>query len=178
LSYEPSPKGEPMLNWGFTLTFTNSYKLKSLLSTMKRENNKGVIQTLVKPIIPDFKLKDVLQVAIGASILAVPVGFTEETWGLGSSLPTANVLGLLFLSVLFISMFTYYQYHRSAEGKHIHLLLKRIVATYVFSFVVVAIILGLIQRTPWSTDALLAFKRIVIVTFPASMSAAFADTLK
>jgi len=145
---------------------------------MKKGKGEGVIQTLVKPIIPEFKLKDVLQIIIGASILAVPIGFTQETWDLGITMPLLNVLGLLALSVVFISLFTYYQYHHKREGQHTHLLVKTIVGTYALSFVAVALILGLIQKTPWNIDALLAFKRIVIVAFPASMSAAIADTLK
>ena len=145
---------------------------------MKKVNNRGVIQTLVKPIIPEFRLRDVLQVLIGATVLAIPIGFTQETWDLGITLPLANVFGILLLSVIFISMFTYYQYHRSSEGKHVPSLIKRIVGTYVLSFIVVSLILGLIQVTPWTSDSLLAFKRVVIVTFPASMSAVIADTLK
>ena len=55
---------------------------------------------------------------------------------------------------------------------------KRVLATYIFSFVIVAVILALIQQTPWNTNAALAFKRVVIVTFPSSMSAAIADMIK
>jgi uncharacterized membrane protein len=145
---------------------------------MKKRHKEGVIETFAKPFIPEFKLKDVLQVVIGASILAVPIGFTQETWDLGESMPMSNVLGLLMLSLAFVSMFTYYHYHRRTDYKHWEVYVKRVFSTYVFSFLVVAIILGLIQKTPWGIDALLAFKRIVIVTFPASMSGVIADTLK
>ena len=136
------------------------------------------LQSLVDPIIPRFKLKDILQVLIGASILAVPVGFTEETWGLGASLPIMNVLGLLALSLIFISTFTYYHYHKHVPDKGWGEFGKRVFFTYLLSFVVVALILGLIQRAPWGTDWLVAFKRIVIVAFPSSMSAAIADTMR
>jgi uncharacterized membrane protein len=153
---------------------------------MKKGKNELRIKDFVKPLVkplakqnfPEFKLKDVLQIFIGASILAVPVGFTEETWKLGETLPLMNVLGLLALSLIFVSLFTYYHYHRKAEGKHTNLLVKRTLATYLFSFIAVAIILGLIQKTPWSVDSILAFKRVIIVTFPASMSGAIVDTLK
>ena len=70
----------------------------------KLVNKKKGFNTLVDPIIPEFKLKDIMQVIIGASILAVPVGFTEETWNLGASLPMINVLGLFALSIFFISI--------------------------------------------------------------------------
>ena len=53
---------------------------------------------------PEFHLKDLLQVIIGASILAIPVGFTEETWRLGENLPMINIIGLLLLSLLFVTL--------------------------------------------------------------------------
>jgi len=136
------------------------------------------IQYLVHPLIFEFKLKDILQVIVGATILAVPVGFTEETWNLGGSLPFANVIGILFISLLFISAFTYYHYYRGHMQNHWTKFTKRVILTYIFSFIVVGLIMFLIQRAPIHTDILLSFKRIVIVTLPASMSATVADTMK
>lgn len=126
----------------------------------------------------EFHLKDALQVIIGASILAIPVGFTEETWKLGESLPLANVLGFMILSLSFISVFVYYNYYKNHLRKNWDEFTKRVLSTYVFSFLVVSLVLTLIQRTPWTIDFILAFKRVVIVTFPASMSAAVADMIR
>lgn len=149
--------------------------------TNKREFNKKIFQDIVEPILPHFKLKDLLQVIVGASILAVPIGFTEETWRLGESLPWINVSGLMILSLIFISMFTYHHYHHHKEGdrrKHREIFVTRVFATYALSFFVVALILTLIERAPWSTDLLVAFKRVAIVSFPSSLSATLTDTLK
>mgnify|MGYP001611832878 CR=1 FL=1 len=140
------------------------------------QKKEGAIKSIV--VLPEFAFKDAIQVIIGASILSVPIGFTQETWDLAFSIPLINTLSLMFLSILFISMFSYYNYHKHVGEKHHHILVKRVASTYIFSFIVVAIILGLIQKTPWLTDFMLAFKRVVITTFPASMSAAIADTLK
>ncbi|MFH1802496.1 MAG: DUF2391 family protein [archaeon] len=147
----------------------------------KKVGGQKIFHEIVDPIMPKFKLKDILQVIIGASILAVPIGFTEETWELGGTLPLINILGLLVLSLFFISMFTYHQYHRHSSGsskEHMNVFVKRVVATYILSFIVVAVIMTLIQKAPWGADGLLAFKRVAIVTFPSSLSAAIADTLK
>ncbi|MFH0752068.1 MAG: DUF2391 family protein [archaeon] len=132
---------------------------------------------LLSPLRTEFHLKDVLQVIIGASILAIPVGFTEESWKLAETLPLANVLGFVALSILFISIFVYYNYHKEKIKETWEGYFKRTALTYVLSFIVVAIILTLIQKTPWATDSLLALKRVALVTFPASMSAAVADTI-
>jgi uncharacterized membrane protein len=128
---------------------------------------------------PEFRFKDLLQVIIGASILAIPVGFTEETWNLGSTLPLLNILFLIVISLFFISAFTYYHYyHEDGLKKHWWNFIKRVVSTYIVSFIVVAVLMTIIQRAPWSTDYLLAVKRTIIVTFPSTMSAVVADVIK
>jgi len=38
--------------------------------------------------------------------------------------------------------------------------------------------LTLIEKCPWGVDNILALKRMIIVAFPSSMSAAISDTLK
>ncbi|MBU1988494.1 MAG: DUF2391 family protein, partial [Nanoarchaeota archaeon] len=137
----------------------------------KRKVGGKIFHEIVDPLIPKFNLHDILQVIIGASIFAVPIGFTEETWRLGETLPLTNVIGLLFLSLLFISMFTYYHYHRQHGKKHLNEFVKRVISTYVLSFVIVALIMTIIQKAPWQVDSLIAFKRVAIVTFPSSLSA-------
>ena len=148
----------------------------------KNQKKEGVVDKLIQPLtfpIPKFRVKDLLQVLIGAAILAIPVGFTEETWMLGETLPILNVLGFVVASLIFITVFTYYHYHHKIQvNGYYNELVKRVLATYIISFIVVSLLLGLIQRTPWQTDWLLAFKRVVIVTFPSTMSAAVADVLK
>ena len=145
----------------------------------ERDETKVIFKKITDPFFHEFHLKDVLQIIIGASILAIPVGFTKEVWELGISLPIANIFGFIFLSLIFISLFTYYHYHKEhGLKKHHKHFIKRIVFTYILAFFVVAVILSLIQKTPWQTDWILAFKRIVLVTFPASMSGAIADTIK
>ena len=45
-----------------------------------------VIRTLDIPMKVEMKIRDFLEVIVGASILAVPVAFTEEVWNLGENL--------------------------------------------------------------------------------------------
>jgi uncharacterized membrane protein len=141
----------------------------------KKENQ---LQKIISPIVPEFKLKDILQIIIGAVILAIPVGFTEETWILGRELPLINVLFFFFISLLFIAMFSYYNYHRHHRLKeHFSTFASRVLVTYFFSFLVVATLLTLINKAQWHLEFLIALKRTIIVTFPSSMSAVIADTL-
>ena len=137
-----------------------------------------VLHKITHPIV-EFHPRDIIQMIVGASILAIPVGFTEETWRLGEILPLKNVLGFMILSLSFIAIFVYYTYHRHHEiAMHWKEFIKRVVSTYIFAFLVVAVLLTLIQKTPWRADLILAFKRTVLVSFPASMSAAIADMIR
>ena len=137
-----------------------------------------IFHKIISPSTVEFLPKDVLQVLIGASILAIPVGFTEETWSLGATLPMLNIIGFIVISLLFIGAFTYYHYHKHTLHLHKEEYVKRVIFTYIIAFIVVAILLALIQKAPWSTDWILAFKRTVIVAFPSSMSGAIADTIR
>jgi uncharacterized membrane protein len=132
----------------------------------------------ISPLMLEFRLRDIVQVIVGASILAIPVGFTEETWTLGANLPLLNIFGFFLLSLLFISCFVFYTYYRAHIKSYYVEFFKRVFFTYFFSFLVVAVVLMLIQKAPWSTDFMLALKRVVLVAFPASMSAAVADMVK
>lgn len=137
-----------------------------------------VLDYTLKPLMVEFRPRDLMQVIIGAAILAVPVAFTEETWRLGETLRWANVLWLSGLSVLFISLFVYFNFYRFAFRGHRWEYVKRVASIYAFSLVVVGLLLTVIDKAPWATDAAVAVKRTLIVAFPASMSAAVSDALK
>lgn len=138
----------------------------------------NVISHALKPLMVEFRPRDLMQVILGAAILAVPVAFTEETWRLGEMLPLRNVLILSGVSILFIALFVYFNFYRFAFRQHAFEYVKRVLAIYLFSLLVVGALLLIIQQAPWTTDAVLATKRTLIVAFPASMSAAVSDALK
>ncbi|NCO11334.1 hypothetical protein CO038_02955 [Candidatus Pacearchaeota archaeon CG_4_9_14_0_2_um_filter_39_13] len=131
-----------------------------------------------KRYVPGFFIHDLVQVIIGATILAIPVGFTQEVWEFSIDLPIINIVGIFIVSVIFISIFTYYHYHNISVKKNWKLFIKRVSLTYVFSFITVCILLILIGGASLYSDLIISLKRAVIVTLPASMSAAIADTIK
>ncbi len=153
-------------------------KLKEIITVHDAKGK--VLHHFMQPLMVEFHWKDFFQVVVGASLLAIPVAFTEETWRLGATLPLNNILGIMALSIAFVAIFAFYHYYKEQNRiqDYFDEFLKRAIITYAVSFCVVGLILFLIQQAPWSTDALLAFKRTAIVTFPASMSASLADTLK
>ena len=143
---------------------------------------KGVVEDIINPEKIGFEFKDILQIIVGAFVLAIPVGFTQEVWELGKTLPLIKIIILMTMTLFFIGIFTYSNYHRehmhSNPKYHTMELTKRIVVTYVLSFVIVAGLMAAIQVTPWKTDPMLAFKIIIIVAFPASIGAVISDRIK
>lgn len=137
-----------------------------------------VLSYALKPLMVEFRPRDVFQVVIGCSIMAIPVALTEEVWVLGETLPTVNVMAIAALSILFVSAFVFFNFYRF-NFKHNRLeFLKRVLGTYLISILVVAVLLTIIQKCPWGIDNLVALKRIIIVSFPAVMSATLSDTIK
>jgi uncharacterized membrane protein len=153
-----------------------SGRLKEII-TVKDEKG-DILHRMISPLMVEFYPRDLMQVMIGATILAIPVAFTEEVWRLGETLPLLNVFLIMLLSILFISLFVYYNFYRQHLKEHRFEFVKRVALIYLFSFIVVSIILTLINLAPWTTNTILSVKRAIIVTLPASMSAAITDMLK
>lgn len=137
-----------------------------------------VLSYALKPIMVEFKPRDVFQIVVGSSILAVPVAYTEEAWVLAETLPNNNVMGVALLSFIIIGAFVYFNFYRGNLLLYLFEFIKRVLFTYLISFVVVAVFLTLIDKCPWGIDNILAIKRVVIVSFPAAMSGTLSDTIK
>ncbi len=137
-----------------------------------------IISYALKPLMLEFKPRDIMQILVGSALLAIPVSLTEEAWNLGQVLPNTNVLSIAILSLLFISVFVYFNFYKITFKGYVFEFIKRVLGTYILSFLVVTVILTLLQKCPWGVDNLLAIKRIVIVAFPAAMSGTLSDTLK
>jgi uncharacterized membrane protein len=153
----------------------NGY-LHRVIPIMDKAGN--VIQRVVKPLEVEFRLRDVIQTIVGASILAIPAAYTEEAWNLGSELALSNIIGIAVLSITFIAIFVYYNFYKSYFAEFRSQFILRVVGTYLVSLVVVAVLLALVDKTPWGVDNLLAIKRIIVVGFPAAMSATVVDAIK
>ena len=137
-----------------------------------------VIHSIATPFQVELKPRDIFQIIVGSYLLAVPVAFTEEVWVLSEQLPLKNILYVALLSLFFISFFVYFNFYRFNLKGHFFEYIKRVVATYGFSLISVGLFLTIITKCPWGVDNMLAIKRIILVTFPASMAATITDSIK
>ena len=142
------------------------------------DSSGNMLHKIMSPLMIEFKFTDVIQVVIGASLLAIPLGLTDEAHAVARTLPTLNAVIISLLSLVFISMFVYYYYYREHVKQHYGEFIKRALTTYILSFLVVALFLLLIQKISFTQDIDFALKLTILAAFPASMSAAVADIFK
>jgi uncharacterized membrane protein len=137
-----------------------------------------VVYRVVTPLMVEVTWRDVVQLIVGACVLAIPVAFTEEVWVLGEQLPTINIVGIVFVSILFMSLFVYFMFYRDHFRGHEFEFIKRIAVAYCVTFCFSALLLTPVGKCPWDTETLIVVKRVVLVTFPACFSATVVDSLK
>lgn len=119
--------------------------------------------------------EDIIQVVIGASALAVPVAFSEESWKLSETLPVLNVIILLSLSLLFIGLYSIQGIFQGRLKHRIYHFLIRIIIIYGVTIFIVFIILFALNRMPLLDEPIIALKRIILLSFPASMGGVIVD---
>ena len=142
------------------------------------KNDQGKeLQRINIPLKVELKIHDLLEIMVGASILAVPVAFTEEVWNMGDQLAWLNVLLLSGVSVLFLGSFVYFTSYRKKIRMFRMEYIKRVVSTYLLSIIIVGLLLTIVDKCPWFTDFDLALKRTLIGAFPASLSATVTDNI-
>ena len=121
--------------------------------------------------------QDVAEIAVGASVLAVPVGMLEDIWVLGVELPVINIVLIALASYALIALFVYYLFYKGSLEGHWREFLKRVVTVYVLTLVISSLILLAVDKWPLLSDPIVAMKRAVLVSCPASFAATILDHL-
>ncbi|WP_321280265.1 DUF2391 family protein [Marinifilum fragile] len=122
-----------------------------------------------------INLEDIVQVIVGSSALTIPVAFSEESWQLSETLPTLNIIIILILSLLFINIYSFEGIFQGQIKHRLSHFALRTIIDYGVTFVVVFIILFALNRMPILEEPLIAFKRIILLSFPASMGGVIVD---
>ena len=133
---------------------------------------------VMNPFMVEFHPRDIMQIFVGSLLVSSPLCFTEEVWTLSEQLKMENVYYLTLCSVLAVVLFVYFNFYRRKLKGHIIEFIKRIVAVYVVSALSVVLVLFLIDKFPYETDSVIAFKRVAIIGFPTIFGAVVADSIK
>ena len=123
-----------------------------------------------------FNAQDASQIFVGAFALAVPVAFSEEAWRLGETLPGAKLWLLFGLSVIFLALYTYESVFQRTISKRKMVFVFRIITAYLMAACVVALVLYCLDKLPFWEEPMVAFKRVIVITMPASMGAIIVDS--
>ena len=142
-----------------------------------KDDQGNQVQKFDVPLKVELKIQDLLEIIVGASILAVPVAFTEEVWTMGDELAWLNIGLLNLVALIFMGGFMYYKGYRRKLNMYRNEYYKRLFSTFFLSVLIVAILLTIVNKCPWMSDFDLAMKRVLIGSFPAAMSATVTDSI-
>jgi len=120
--------------------------------------------------------EDIAQIIIGAAALAVPVSFSEEAWVSAIDLPLPNLFLVFSLSIGFLALYSYQSLFQASVKKRLFVFIFRICLAYLLTAIVVAVVLLSLDKLPLLSAPVVALKRIVLVTMPASMGAIVVDS--
>ena len=123
-----------------------------------------------------FNFQDASQIFVGAFALAVPISFSEEAWRLGETLPLLNLVMLFFLSLIFLTLYTFESVFERNITHRKFVFVLRIVIAYLITALVVILVLLCINKFPLLSDPFVAIKRVIIISMPASMGAIVVDS--
>ena len=124
----------------------------------------------------NIDMKDIGQISIGSFAFAVPISFSEEAWRISENLPFTNLTLVFLLSVSFLALFAYESVFQGQVVHRIFVFIIRIIIAYIISAFVVALVLISIDKLPLLTEPIIAIKRLIVITMPASMGAIIVDS--
>ncbi len=120
---------------------------------------------------PRFHLRDVVEIAVGACVMAFPVAVTEEVWNLGEELALGRVLLFALAALFFLAVFIYVLHDHVGFPPTRKAFLLRVASTYGVTLLISALLLLGVDRIDLQQDPLIALKRTILVAFPASFAA-------
>ena len=125
---------------------------------------------------PRFHWRDVVEIAVGACVMAFPVAVTEEVWNLGEELALGRVLLFALASLFFLAVFIYVLHDHAGFPSTRKAFLLRVGSTYGMTLLISALLLLGVDRIDLLQDPLIALKRTILVAFPASFAATVVDS--
>lgn len=129
------------------------------------------------PKLNSANFEDIIQVSVGAAALAVPIAFSEESWNLSRTLPILNIIIFVGLSLLLISLFSFQSIYQGNVKFRVLVFLFRTILVYSITLFIVVIVLLAMDKFPIFTEPIVALKRVIVISFPASMGGVVVDSL-
>lgn len=126
---------------------------------------------------PRFSRKDVMEIIVGSATLALPVALSEEAWTVGAELPVFNLVFMVTISYSLIGAFVHSYHYDGTLAARGGDFTRRVLSVYLLTLVVSACCLLAFDRFPLLSEPVVALKRMVLVSLPASFFATVVDGL-
>lgn len=120
--------------------------------------------------------EDIAQIVVGASVLAVPISFSEEAWTAAIDLPLPNLMLVFILSIAFLALYAHQSLFQASVKNRKFVFVFRVFIAYLLTTLVVAVVLLSLDKLPLMSEPVVALKRIILVAMPASMGAIVVDS--
>ena len=91
-------------------------------------------------------------------------------------MPFRNLSMLFILSVTFLTLFTYQSVFQKDVKSRVAVFIFRIAVAYLITAFVVGLVLLCLDKLPVLGDPITSFRRIIVITMPASMGAIVVDS--
>ena len=137
-----------------------------------------MVDRLIKPLMVEVELRDVVQIIVGALVLAIPVALAEEVWNLGETMLPWNTALIALVSIGITGLFVYALFYRQHLRVYRREYLKRVATVYGVTLASSALVLVLIGKLPLIEAPAVAISRTVIVAFAGSFAATVVDSLE
>ncbi|MFD0963779.1 DUF2391 family protein [Pseudofulvibacter geojedonensis] len=124
-----------------------------------------------------FNKEDFAQIIIGSTVVSLPIAFTKEFWDLSFSLPIYNIVLMVVISLIFIMIYTAFIVFESPKVITFRIIIKRTILNYIITIIMASIVLITINKLSLFIDTLTSIKRILILSFPASIGSVMFDGL-
>ncbi|NOI21554.1 DUF2391 domain-containing protein, partial [Vibrio coralliilyticus] len=92
------------------------------------------------------------------------------------TLPLQNLFMLFLLSLVFLTLYTFESVFQRNIINRKFVFILRIVVAYLITTLVVMLVLFCINKFPLFSEPLVALKRVIIISMPASMGAIVVDS--
>ena len=125
-----------------------------------------------------FNLKDIGEIIIGSVIMGFPAASTGEIWDLGETLPLYLAIIIAVISISFIGFFVHTHYHSGTEVATKREFYLRTISVYLITIIICSSLLALLSQFPIFSDPVVAIKRCIIVSLPASLAATAVDSFE
>ncbi len=137
----------------------------------------NLLTSVTRALKVEFHPEDLVQLIVGASVMALPIALTGEVWDLGETLSVGRTVAIAGISVVTLAAFIWSLFYVRNLRAYRGTFLLRVVTAYLVTSLIAFTFLYLFDKAPLD-DLQVALTRTVLVSLPAAYAATAVDFVK